>query len=89
MITHHLERMKFYTLIDGHQAELTYQREENVLIFDHTYVPDELRGKGLAAELVKTGLTYAKENNLKVRPVCPYVVGYFDKHPGEVAGVRE
>jgi uncharacterized protein len=47
----------------------------------HTEVPDALRGRGIAGELAKTGLEYARDNQLKVDVVCPLVANYIAKHP--------
>jgi uncharacterized protein len=47
----------------------------------HTEVPEALRGKGIAGELAKTGLEYARDNQLKVDVVCPLVANYIAKHP--------
>ena len=47
----------------------------------HTEVPDALRGRGIAGELAKTGLEYARDNQLKVDVVCPLVANYISKHP--------
>jgi hypothetical protein len=41
-----------------------------------TYVPPELRGKGIAAKIVHAGLLFASENSLKVIPSCSYVESY-------------
>jgi predicted GNAT family acetyltransferase len=47
----------------------------------HTEVPEPLRGRGIAGTLAKTGLEYARDNNLKVDVVCPLVANYLLKHP--------
>ena len=47
----------------------------------HTEVPEPLRGRGIAGELAKTGLEYARDNQLKVDVVCPLVANYISKHP--------
>jgi uncharacterized protein len=47
----------------------------------HTEVPEALRGHGIAGELAKTGLEYARDNQLKVDVVCPLVANYIAKHP--------
>jgi hypothetical protein len=47
----------------------------------HTEVPEALRGRGIAGTLAKTGLEYARDNNLKVDVVCPLVGNYLSKHP--------
>lgn len=47
----------------------------------HTEVPEELRGRGLAQELVTTAFQYAKDNNLKVDVVCPIAAHIAKTHP--------
>ena len=47
----------------------------------HTEVPEALRGRGIAGTLAKTGLEYARDNNLKVDVVCPMAANFLSKHP--------
>lgn len=55
-------------------AEITYKtKDENTIIAEHTYVSDELRGQGIAGKLLKVLTDYAREENLKIVPVCSYV----------------
>lgn len=57
------------------QAEITYvPQENNVIAIDHTYVSSDLRGQGVAKTLLDAVVTYARENNLKIVPVCSYAV---------------
>ncbi|MDR7102301.1 GNAT family N-acetyltransferase [Croceicoccus sp. BE223] len=69
--------------VEGHAeaGELTYQKSGDVLVADHTYVPDELRGKGVAAKLVDALIADAREEGTKIRPLCSYVVAAFRRHP--------
>ncbi|EMO57441.1 hypothetical protein LEP1GSC161_1886 [Leptospira santarosai str. CBC1416] len=46
-----------------------------------TYVPSELRGKGIAADLVRTALNKARSLNKKIIPSCSYVVTFLNRHP--------
>jgi len=62
-------------------AQITYQIEGNTLIVDHTYVSPKLRGQGVANKLLDTLLDYARQNNFKIKPVCPYVFSMFEKKP--------
>jgi predicted GNAT family acetyltransferase len=62
-------------------AFLEYYREGNKIFLTHTEVPEQLRGKGIAAELVKHTLQYCRQNNLIVVPACAYVAKYIDKNP--------
>jgi uncharacterized protein len=66
---------------DGKTAYLEYNLAGNVLQLVHTEVPPELRGLGLASELAKSALDWARENNAKVDVICTSVAAYMTKHP--------
>jgi len=80
-IKHDAAKEKFYTVVDGQKAVLEYYTSDNnTLVFNHTYVPPSLRGKGIAAVLTKYALNYAREHNFKVLPQCSYVVAYVERN---------
>lgn len=54
---------------------------ELTLEFDHTFVPDSLRGRGIAAVLAEEALSYARDNGFKVVPSCSYIAAYVARHP--------
>ena len=54
---------------------------EEGIEYKHTLVPESLSGQGIAGYLVKTILDNAAARNLRVKPTCPYVKSYIDKHP--------
>ena len=66
---------------DGHLAYLEYTLTGNILQLIHTEVPEALRGQGLASELAKSALDWAREHNVKVDVICPSVAAYLEKHP--------
>lgn len=73
---------KYYALVDGHESVCEYGRSgDGVLNFMHTYVPPELRGKGIADELVRQALEDVLARGLKVIPSCWFVRLYIDRHP--------
>ena len=77
----HLENKGFFIFDDEEKetlAELTYKKNGDILIFDHTYVSDKLRNQGIAGKLLNTAVNYARENKFKVKPVCSYVVKKFE-----------
>ncbi len=49
-------------------------------MFIHTFVPKSLRGRGIAASLVRAALAYAEANSYKVVPTCSYVASYMNRH---------
>lgn len=78
-------RGAYHATVDGQQtqAELTYRKDDGgkVLVADHTFVPNDLRGKGIAAKLVDALVSDAREDGFKIRPVCSYVVAAFRRNP--------
>ena len=63
-------------------AEMTYVRSgENEITIDHTEVDESLQEKGIGRDLVTEGVKYARENNLKIVPVCPFVKKIVDETP--------
>ena len=65
----------------GKYAYLKYHLEGGTMYIDATFTPKEYRGRGLAAELTKAAIEYARENSLKIVPNCSYAKDYFEKHP--------
>ncbi|OYQ33911.1 N-acetyltransferase [Flavobacterium cyanobacteriorum] len=65
----------------GQYAFLEYIRKDDKIYLTHTEAPAELRGIGVAADLVKRSLEYSRNNKLTVVPSCSYVARYIEKHP--------
>jgi len=66
---------------DGHVAFLDYNLGAGVLRLLHTEVPDQLQGQGIASELAKSALDWAREHSVKVDVICPFVDSYIKRHP--------
>lgn len=75
------ERRRFELDLDGHTAFSNYKRADGVLTIMHTEVPKELGGRGVGSALVRGLLDAARAEGMKVKPLCPFVAGYIDKHP--------
>ena len=61
--------------------EYTLLKEENRIIFNHTEVPPEFSGQGIAGRLAKKAFDYAREENLRVTSFCSYIDSYIARHP--------
>ncbi|WP_082653318.1 GNAT family N-acetyltransferase [Aureimonas sp. AU22] len=72
------------------RAELTYAPAgiQDSLIFDHTYVPEHMRGQGIAEQLVDHAVAYARSQGKTVVPACSYVRALFDRHPERYGDIR-
>ena len=67
-----LVRSRFEIEQDGQTAWLEFETDDQGwMTLWHTEVPTELRGHGLALELVTTAFQYAKEHSLRVDLICP------------------
>lgn len=62
-------------------GRLTYQRRGNTLVADHTLVPPEIGGRGVAARLVEALIEGARADGEKIVPQCSYVEVAFRRHP--------
>jgi uncharacterized protein len=82
VIRHEPEARRFVADIDGETAYITYRElDRGVLELDHTYVPREFRGGGIASQLTVRALGYARERGCRVVPSCPFVAAYIERHP--------
>ncbi|MEO5807984.1 GNAT family N-acetyltransferase [Devosia sp.] len=67
---------------DGFEAEMTYRKvADKVIAIDHTGVPPEFGGRGIAAQLVNAAISDARSDGFKIVPLCSYVVAQFKRHP--------
>ena len=63
-------------------AEMTYTMPStDKMIIDHTEVSDELRGKNAGYQLVNAAVEYARANNIRIIPLCPFAHSVFKKKP--------
>ncbi len=76
------ELMRRYELNqEGKMAFLAWEeRASGELVFNHTFVPPELRGRNLAAILTEHALDDARAQGRKVVPQCSYVAAYMERN---------
>ena len=83
-IKHRKEESKGAFIADenGTKAgEMTYsQAGEDKIIIDHTEVNAEFNGKGVGKEMLLAAVDYARKNNIKILPLCPFAKAGFDKN---------
>ena len=73
---------EFFIEKDGAKvAQMTYVKDgADKIVIDHTEVDDSLQGEGIGGKLVAEGVKFARENDLKIVPQCPFAKAEFDKH---------
>jgi uncharacterized protein len=80
-IVHNEEASRFEANIEGQLALVEYRREEQRIAYTHTEVPEELEGQGIGSQLARHVLDYAREEKLRVLPLCPFIAAYIRRHP--------
>ena len=80
-IQHDPAAQRFTLTLDGHEAELVYRLQHGRMSIDHTGVPQAIGGKGVAGQLVKAALEYARAEGLRVVAACSYSAAYVQRHP--------
>jgi uncharacterized protein len=80
-VTHNEANHTFEVWIDGHLSKLDYLQDAKNFVITHVGVYPEHRGQGVAAKIVEAGLQYARQNSLRVVPMCSYAAAYIRRNP--------
>jgi predicted GNAT family acetyltransferase len=72
--------------IGDQTAYAAYELSPGTIKFTHTLVPEALRHRGIATQLVEAGIALARSRGLAIVPHCPFFKSYFAAHP-ELAGL--
>lgn len=73
-------RGKFFIDDNGERvAQIVYARDGDTLVIEHTEVEKALRNQNIGYDLVHKTVEFARSQNLKVSPVCPFAKAMFDK----------
>ena len=80
-VQHNAAARRYEAVVDGHLAMAEYQLDGDRMIFTHTFVPPELRGRGIAEKLVRPALAAARAEGRCVVPACSYVAVFIARNP--------
>ena len=62
-------------------GRLTWVTHGDVRVADHTLVPPEIGGRGIAAKLVEALVADARTQGFRIAPECSYIAVAFKRHP--------
>ena len=78
-MTEHKGRF-YYEVERVKKAEMTYSKAgADKIIIDHTEVDESLQGQGVGYKLVDAAVNYAREQGVKILPLCPFAAAVFKK----------
>lgn len=67
---------------DDLAAKMTfYFSDEKTIIIDHAEVDEAFNGLGYGKKMVADAVQYAREKELKIIPVCPFVKKVLERNP--------
>ena len=80
-IRHDAAHHRFVTEVDGHTAYVEYEPGDSAIAITHTIVPQDIGGRGIAGQLVRAAALHARNEGLRVDPICSYADVWMRKHP--------
>ncbi|MBN2117571.1 MAG: N-acetyltransferase [Anaerolineales bacterium] len=80
-VTHKETESRFEVRINDHLSKLDYMLNGKNFVITHVGVYPEFRGQGVAGKIMESSLEYARQNALRVIPMCSYAAGYIRKNP--------
>jgi len=80
------QNQQFLAPVEDETAYMEYRLKDGIIYLMHTDVPDRLSGRGIGTALATYAFNYARENGLKVKVYCPFVLTYLKRHP-ELANI--
>lgn len=84
-VKHQQELQQFVLEQQGATAVLRYQRLTATdggvdwIDFYHTFVPEALRGGGVAAQITSAGVQWAEAEGFRIRASCSYVARFLQR----------
>ena len=76
MIVNNTSQSRYELEVEGQLAIADYQLTGNRLSIMRVFVPETLRGRGVAADVMDGVVADAKKRGLEIVPVCSYAQSY-------------
>lgn len=77
------ESKGFFKAIEGGReaGRMTYSwAGTDKLIINHTEVDPEFKGKGVGKQMLMAAVTFARENQIRIIPLCPFARSVFERN---------
>lgn len=71
----------FFKALEGEETAgvMTYTWAGDKMIIDHTEADPKFKGQGVGLKMVLAAVEYARKENIKIIPLCPFAKSVFDK----------
>jgi predicted GNAT family acetyltransferase len=79
-VQHQPGQQRFVVKTGSHESVLEYRLlPDGNIDFSRTFVPEELRGRGIAEKLARTGIAWAREQGFALQASCWYVRRFIER----------
>ena len=79
-ITDNTAHSRFELMEERLTAYADYRRDEGRLYIDYVFAPVPLRGKGTSDRLMHGVAAVARDEGLKITPICGYAATWLRRH---------
>ena len=84
------DELRYELRVDGTLAGTArYERHGDRRTFTHTHIDPAYEGQGFGGKLAAGVFADVRARQLKVIPVCPFIVNYLERHPDLLDLVEE
>jgi predicted GNAT family acetyltransferase len=75
-------KRRYEAVVNGEVAGYVfYQQREGELVLIHTEVAEQFEGQGIGSRLAAGTLDDIRARGLRLKPICPFIAGYIERHP--------
>ena len=80
-VVNNTDARRFEAKLGDYFALIDYIPSGRNLVITHTEVPRIFEGQGVASKMARVALDYARDNELTVVPLCPFIADFIRKNP--------
>ena len=81
VLTDNTAESRFELPFEKRLAFIEYELKDDTIALLHTEVDPALEGRGVGTAIIEKVLAEIESRNLKLIPLCPFVVAYVKRHP--------
>ena len=80
-VTDNPGKHRFEAHIGDDLAYIEYAHFKGDIVLMHTFVPESLRGQGIAGRMIKLSLEYIRAERIPIIVYCPVISKFIENHP--------